>query len=578
MKNIIQVKNLTYHPESLSPDSPDILKNISLEIAPGSLVGIIGPNGSGKTTFLKHLNGLLTPTVGKVWIKDLDTKDPANWGKIRSLVGMVFQNPQDQIVASTVEEDIAFGLENANKRPNIIQKHVAHQLALADLTEEAKTPPHLLSGGQIQKLALAGVLARQPEVILFDEPTSMLDPESRLAFLARIKSLHQQGLTLFYVTQAMREVVDMDQLLVFHQGKIQMSGPPEEVFSHRDLLEEIGLEQPPALRVADTFRERGWHLPAGIPTQENLLAAIPEGTQEKQIIYSASREDTTPRPQSLIDIHKAEYTYLAGTHLAKKALHSVSLSINKGELRGLAGANGSGKSTLLQHINGLLRPDQGQIHVGPFQLENPAISIKSVVKQVGLVFQNPESQFFEQFVGDEIAFGPKQFGMEDIRQRVQCAMDQVGLSFIAYKDRRLNTLSGGEKRKVALASTLVLDQDILLFDEPTAGMDPKSRDAFLSLLKDLNQKGKTLLISTHQLDEILSTCQQFSLMSRGAVITTTDLRKTFPEQDKLRNAGLSQPISVRLLRRLQERGWVEGHPWPFSLDLLLRDLDRMKRR
>ncbi len=197
MTALIQIDNLHYRPEFLPVERPDILQGISLTIDQGEFIAIIGANGSGKTTFIKHINSLLSPTQGRVIIDGLDSGLPENRQNILQLVGMVFQNPEEQIVASTVEEDVAFGLENLNLPTDEIIVRVTEQLAFADLLSEAKRP-HLLSGGQIQKLALAGVLARRPKIILLDEPTSMLDSLTREAFLEKIIQLHQQGLTIIY--------------------------------------------------------------------------------------------------------------------------------------------------------------------------------------------------------------------------------------------------------------------------------------------------------------------------------------------------------------------------------------------
>ncbi len=564
MKPQICIENLSYRPESLPPDRPDILRGISLEIQPGEWVGIIGANGSGKTTFIKHINGLLTPTGGRVLVDGYDTRAPENWQKIRARVGMVFQDPREQIVASTVEEDIAFGLENANLPTSEIQKRVREQCDFAGLMAEAQSPPHLLSGGQTQKLALAGVLARQPDVILFDEPTTMLDPRSRQRLLEKIRDLHQQGLTILFITQDMQEVLEVDRLLVFAEGRLLMQGPPLKVFSQKQTLKENNLEQPLRLVYAARFRQQGWELSDGIPSQTDLLAAIPNrhrGNPTNNDIdrnMSPASADGNAQPDPIIDADNLHYTYLAGTQLARKALKGVSLAVPRQGLEGLAGANGSGKSTLLQHVNGLLRPEQGSLYVKGLPLHKPETSLSKAVRNAGLVFQNPETQFFEPYVGDEIAFGPKQFEMTDIRERVRKAMTMLGLDFETYKDRRLETLSGGEKRKVALASTLVLDQDILLFDEPTAGMDPRSREDFTTLIRSFQKNGKTILISSHQLDEILRLCGHISIMCDGQVLLRSDFIHQPPTEEILREAGLNAPLSLKIRRTLHRRGWTDS--------------------
>ncbi len=556
MNELIVIKDLSYRPDDLPQGRPDILKKISLSIRPGSLIAIIGENGSGKTTLMKHINGLLLPTKGRVLIDGMDMHHPENLRKIRSMVGMVFQNPENQIVASTVEEDVAFGLENSNLPSSEIRQRVSDQLEIAGLINEAKRPPHLLSGGQIQRLALAGVLARRPKVILFDEPTSMLDPGARRDFLKRMCKLRDQGITVIFITQHMEEAAHADRLLVLHDGKLVMEGPPQEIFAQADPLKELGLEVPPATYLSEQFRSLGLNLPGNILTLDSLLNSLPE--------YSGSHSSFTPplshvQGSEIITVENVYYTYLANTPLAQSALKGANLNVSEFEIHGLAGSNGSGKSTLLQHLNGLLRPKKGYIRVADFILEDPETKLRDVIKEVGMVFQNPETQFFEVYVGDEIAYGPKQLKLENIRERVQGAMSQVGLDFEKFKDRHLETLSGGEKRKVALASTLVLDQDILLFDEPTAGMDPQARKDFLNLFVKLRKSGKTILIATHQLDDLAQIARSISIVKAGKIIDSGPQRDIFFNENLISSTQLIPPLAVRVTKKLIEKGWPLQH-------------------
>jgi energy-coupling factor transport system ATP-binding protein len=574
---LIQIENLHYRPENLPPDHPDILRGISLTIDEGDFVAIVGKNGSGKTTLIKHINGLLFPTQGQVHVDGVDTRLPKNRARLQSYVGMVFQNPADQIVASTVEEDVAFGLENLNLPTVDIRSRVAEQLAAADLTQEAVRPPHLLSGGQIQKVALAGVLARQPRVILFDEPTSMLDPQTRQSFLRRLDQLHQDGLTIIYVTHHMEEIVNADQVVVLHDGQIAHTGTPEEIFGGNVNLYELGLEKPEVIEIAENFRSLGWFSNRSFLTPQALLDALP--------IYNHQKHESSkgvipvpPRPtESFIQLDDVHYTYLSGSPLAQIALQETDFSAQVGSLSAIAGANGSGKSTLLQLIIGILRPDSGQVRVGKWAIDDPKTPLRDVIRDVGLVFQSPEAQFFEVFVGDEIAYGPKQFNMDHLRERVCQAMEMVGLDFEAFKDRRLETLSGGEKRKVALASTLVLDQQVLLFDEPTAGMDPHARKELMGLLRALRDQGKTIIIASHRMDELASVAEDLSLMHSGRVIQSGPSPEVFSDSSAIQQAGLLPPLSVQISKRLIENGWpIEGEDTstPESLFAVIKDVVR----
>ena len=552
MNNLIEVSDLTYRPADLPAEQPDILQGINLTIKTGEFLAIVGENGSGKTTLLKQINGLLLPSTGQILINGLDTREEADRNSILALIGMVFQNPADQIVASTVEEDVAFGLENANLPTEIIQKRVAEQLEDAGLESDAARPPHLLSGGQIQRLAMAGVLARSPRILLFDEPTSMLDPLARRSFLQQILQLNQQGMTVVYVTHHMEETVFADQIVVMQAGKIILKGAPDYVFSKKHVLDQARLEPPETLIWAEYFRSLGWEIPKSVILPEDLLSALPEyrGTKLK-----SSQPTTSSIPNSLISLQDVYYTYLAETLLEKTALKGASMEISEKAIHGIAGGNGSGKSTLLQHINGILRPSQGRVRVDNLIVEDERTSLREIIRKVGLVFQSPETQFFETFVGDEIAYGPKQFSMDNLKERVRNAMAQVGLDFEKFKDRRLGTLSGGEKRKVAIASTLILDQDILLFDEPTAGMDPHSRDELIALFRKLNRQGKTIVIASHRLEELAAITETSSVMKSGKVIASAESAVLFSDQSLLNSAGLEPPFGAVIVQALIKKGW-----------------------
>jgi energy-coupling factor transport system ATP-binding protein len=568
----IEIENLHYRPDSFPQDKPDILDGITFDIPEGGFYAIIGENGSGKTTLLKQINGLLFPSQGSVRVDGIDTQNRETRNTLQSLVGMVFQNPSDQIVASTIEEDVAFGLENLNIPTSEIRARVSHHLKSVGLYDDANRPPHLLSGGEMQRLALAGVLARQPNVILFDEPTSMLDPRTRHALMQQIRDLHKKGMTIVYVTHHMEEAVYADRVIILHQGKLKANGKPADVFKNQQLLYETGLEIPDVVRLANLFRSLGWQVPDDVLTPDDLVTLIPQYDGKQK---TKTSENGIGAGQIIIDVNDVHYTYLSDTPFAKSALQSASVEFNGQQIHGLAGTNGSGKSTLLQHLNGILRPSLGEILVDGLRVHLPETRLVDVIKKVGLVFQNPESQFFEVFVGDEIAYGPKQFQMEGIRDRVRDAMEMVGLDFENFKDRRLETLSGGEKRKVALASTLVLDQKILLFDEPTAGMDPQAREDLLKLFISLNQQGKTLIIATHRLEELAQISNSLSLMQSGKILTSGKSEEIFSEIDHIRKSGLIEPLAVQISEKLQEKGWPIEIQNNITTDQLIHSLQEL---
>lgn len=257
--------------------------DISGEIYRGEFLAVIGPNGAGKSTLARHLNALLLPTRGEVLVEGLSTADPANWWEIRRRVGMVLQNPEEQLVAPVLEEDVAFGPENLGLAPAEIRRRVDWALEVTGLAELRLRPPHLLSGGQKQKAALAGVLAMKPSCLVLDEPTSMLDPAGKEEVLQAVLRLHrEEGLTVVLITHLMEEAALADRVWVLWEGRLALEGEPQKVFAQREALREIGLGLPQPAELAWRLRARGWPLPEGIMGFEELVAALKEVLSVKE--------------------------------------------------------------------------------------------------------------------------------------------------------------------------------------------------------------------------------------------------------------------------------------------------------
>ena len=269
------IENLKHYYKDIDGNEVHALDGVDLEIADGEFVAIIGANGSGKSTLARHLNCLLAPTEGKVVVDDMDAADEANTWNIRQRVGMVFQNPDNQIVAAIVEEDVAFGLENIGVPSKEIRPRVEAALDAVGMLSYAKHAPHLLSGGQKQRVAIAGILALEPECIVLDEPTAMLDPKGRKEIVSTVKKLNKEkNITIVYITHYMEEALQADRVVVMSQGKICFMGNPHEVFSRVNELEKLGLEAPLAAKVANELRRSGAKLPKDIITEEELAQAL----------------------------------------------------------------------------------------------------------------------------------------------------------------------------------------------------------------------------------------------------------------------------------------------------------------
>lgn len=538
------------------------VNDVSLTIEEGEFVAVVGANGSGKSTFARLVNGLLIPTGGVVRVLGLDTRQPGSSARVHALVGMVFQFPEDQVISTTVEEDVAFGPENMAFSPEEIRRRVEEALREVDLWELRSRPPHMLSAGQTQRLALAGVLALRPRCIIYDEASTMLDPQGRIALQALMRRLNAEGITIITITHYMEEAVQAKRVIVFNQGQVVMDGAPAQVFAQAGRLAELRLDLPPAMRAAAAVRSSVPGLPDGLLTPEDVLTALPG------FPGVAAQEYVTPELQldemaPFIKVNGLGYSYMVGTPQAQRALENVSLHIGGGQAYGLIGMTGSGKSTLLQHLNALLRPQEGQVRVAEFDLNDPDIDRREVVRRVGLVFQNPEMQFFEHYVGDEISYGPRQIKcQEPLAVRVRWAMDQVGLEFEKFKDRPLFTLSGGERRKVALASTLALKPAVLLLDEPTAGLDPASRRDLLEKLMAMRQSGMTLVLSSHQMGDLARLTRGLTIMYHGKSVLAGPTSTIFAQHETLHKYSLEPPVATQVAIALREKGW------PLSGDIM----------
>jgi energy-coupling factor transport system ATP-binding protein len=552
-------------------------------------VAIVGANGSGKTTLARHINALLLPTSGRVWIDGRDTQDASATRAIRSTVGMVFQSPSDQIVATVVQEDVAFGPENLGVPEDELGERVRASLQRVSMWHARQRPPHMLSAGQQQRVAIAGVLAMRPRCIVFDEASAMLDPVGRRDVLAVMDVLHRNGMTVLTITHSMQDAARAQRVVVMHEGQIVLDGAPSQVFSS-ERLSEYGLVVPPTVALARRLRPhlpqlavdpltpsaladalaeaatQSTHIP---PAQSQLDRGRParqldSGSDRRHLARPVVAEPVHERParppqnqtERLIHIQDLHHTYLAGTPLAQASLHGVDITVYRGQVVALVGATGSGKSTLLQHMNGLLRPQVGQAWVDGHDVRDPATDLRQIRRTVGLVFQRPENQLFEHYVGDDVAYGARLAGLRgpELRERVRWAMEWVGLGFELYKDRLTFSLSGGERRRAGLAGVLVLRPRVLLLDEPTAGLDPMARAELLSRLQNLHADGATMVIATHNMDDVALLADWMVVLERGRVAMQGPPRQVFARADRLTALGLDVPSVTGIVSALVTRG------------------------
>ena len=584
MTPILRVENLHHTYASAASAAPasgeDIhaLRGIDLTIHAGEYVAVLGANGSGKSTLAKHLNALLLPSEGNVWVKAWNTRDPSHTLDIRSTVGMVFQTPDNQIVATIVEEDVAFGPENLGIPRDEMVQRVDWSLEQVGMLAHRKRAPHLLSGGQKQRICIAGVLAMRPEVLVLDEATAMLDPVGRNEVLDVARRLNrEQGVTVVAITHFMREAIHADRVVILSDGRIVLEGTPRDLFRQVDRLRSLQLDVPQMTELACRLNRRFPDFPTDVLTVEEMADALGRWARVRPAI-GAVRQSIQgvgdPRPkreateQPLIAVRHLVHDYMRGTPLQVRAVHDVSLDVYPGEVVGLIGHTGSGKSTVVQHLNGLLAADGGSVTVLGQDLGGPAADVRAVRRQVGLVFQFPEAQLFEQYVGDDVAYGPRALGLDRdaVRARVRQAMESVGLGFAAFKDRLTFGLSGGQRRRVALAGVLALEPRVLVLDEPTAGLDPQGRRQLLDLILGLLCTGLTLVMVSHNMEELAAICDRLYVIADGRTALHGTPGEIFGRSRELRGMGLDTPAVTMLMERLVERGLVLPGPTVYTVD------------
>lgn len=570
------------------------LDGVDLNIEDGEFFCILGGNGSGKSTFAKHLNALLQPDAGTVRINGMDASDPEMVYDIRSTAGMVFQNPDDQLVATLVEDDVAFGPENLGVPSAQIAQRVREALKGVGLVGFERHETHALSGGQKQRVALAGVLAMEPRVLILDEASSMLDPRGRKGLMKACRALHDRGMTIVMITHFMEEAAEADRVAVFREGRVAMLGTPEEILTRADELEQLNLDMPESCRLGMALRAKGVSVCAQVREADMIaeisrafaewggadIAAQPSAHSSRIAGGISPAIDETDASEPVIEISHLSHSYSLSARERRRwhkrsasadtsskqalwgndpanpwALHDVSLTVRRGEFLGLAGHTGSGKSTLVQHLNGLIRPQEGSVCALGLDLsqKKDAAAVKA---KVGVVFQYPERQLFAETVVQDVAFGPHNLGLsqDEVARRVASSLARVGLDLATIGDKSPFELSGGQQRRVAFAGVLAMEPEVLVLDEPMAGLDPAARRDFLGLIRRLHDEGLTVVMVSHSMDDLANCCDRIVVMNEGAVFAEGVPAQVFAHADELKSIGLGVPAAQRMALALTEVG------------------------
>lgn len=550
---LIEVTNLKYrypHTKELALDGLDF------QVERGSFIGIAGANKAGKSTLCQAFAGLV-PTMfkgaygGRVMVDGLEAGSAPVSALCRK-VGLIFQNPFNQLSGGkdTVFEEIAFGLQNLGVEREEILKRVEENLRLLDIDRYRDRNPFDLSGGQIQRVAIAGILAMEPEIIVLDEPTSQLDPQGSEEVFRVVDQLVKKGITVIMAEQKLEKLAAYcDKLLLLHKGKQVDFDTPERIFSRADLA-ELGMEPPVYTKISQAvsvFREEeGRKLyPVTMEGAAELKALFPPGLKGKA--GAVGRTGDGSKPWQVFCMKELSFHYLKGLPV----LQGLSLELDA-RPTAIIGQNGAGKTTLVKLLKGLLKPCSGSI-----LLEGEEISGRTVAQlagKVGYVFQNPDDQIFKNRVLAEVMVGPLHLGMsrEKAMERAKEALSMVGL--LEASDENPYDLELAERKLIAVASVVAMDTRVLILDEPTIAQDAGGRAIIGGIIRRLSAAGKFVLAILHDMDFAAEYFERVIVMAHGRVLADGEKETVFYEKEALTEARLEQPHTAALCDALGYEG------------------------
>ena len=527
------------------------LRDISLTVGRGEMIAVMGATGAGKSTLAKCLNRTVPAfqsgrLSGDIHIcgRHLNAEGVAD---MAGVVGLVSQDFEAQLFATNVVQEVVFGMEQLGVPPDEMRRRVLSALEAVGLQGFEHRDPATLSGGEKQRLAIAATLALQPRILVFDEPTTDLDPLGKLEIFSVLAGMRREGYTLIVIEHEIAAAEQADRLVVMSAGRIVCDDAPARVLARVDFLHEHGVRPPDMSRLAAQLHlaavprsvdeaEEALRTRAGTPSPPVRMQRN-EGHGGAGLRAGASvRAGDTP----LVEAESITFRYESGA----AALNDVSLRIDASEFVALIGQNGSGKTTLAKHLNGLLRPASGRVMLSGTDLRE--LAMNKVAADVGYVFQNPDHQIFAATVVDEVAFGPRNFRVaaDEVAERVQSALEAVALRGLEDADPFL--LSKGHRQRLAVASLLAMRPRLLILDEPTTGLDYDEQRHMMDLLARLHAQGMAILIITHSPWVVAEYADRGVLMSAGRILFDGPLRALFAEEALLARAHFQAPEITRL--------------------------------
>ena len=540
---LIEFKDVTVKfPDTLHPS----LNKVSFSINKGEFMLVTGSVGSGKSILGLCVCGLIPRIIqaeleGRVLVRGLDTKTT----NVTGYVGIVLQNPESQLIAFTVEEEVAFGPENLGLKREEIKERVDSALTMVGIEDLRGRSSIALSGGQKQRVVIAAVLAMRPEILVMDEPTSDLDPRGTESVISCVNRLNDEyGITIMMIEKKVEKICEFaDNMIILDNGEIVREGEPHEVIKNLDILEKVGVKPPQVSLLAYLLKNSGKYPHRLIPI--TLEEAVKSLSGKITPTAKEFRDKFPNYYEEIIVCQDLWHTYPTGV----TALKEINLTIRKGEFVAIIGENGSGKTTLVKHFNGLLKPSYGNVLIDGLDVTKTTVA--NLAAKVGFVFQNPDHQIFCDTVLEEVAYGPKNLGFSDkeIDRDVQYAIKMTGLE--GKEKHYTYLLSRGDKSKLALASILSMNPQILVLDEPTTGLDYRSAQRIMTLIEDLNKAGKTIVLVTHDMSLVAEYAHRAVVMSHGEIIDGGLVREIFKKSESLRRASLMPPQITLLARKLK---------------------------
>ncbi len=521
---MIELSHVTYHyPAQALP----ALADFSVTLQPGEFVLVVGPSGAGKSTFLRCLNGLVPHFYGGRWMGRINImgRDPVALAPrgMADLVGFVFQDPEAQFVVDTVEDELAFAMENFALPQATMRKRVEEVLDQMGIAHLRQRRINTLSGGEKQRVAIAAVLALQPEVLVLDEPTSQLDPQAAEEVLVALRHLNEDlGLTVILSEHRLERVAQYaDRMLYIPAlGAAPLLDEPRAVMAQLPLV-------PPLVQLG---RALGWQpLPLTIKEGRSFARRLLQQWADGEACLGAHQDATSPTAADAeTPAEKRVILELRGVHYrydGRPALRGVDLTVRAGEFVALMGRNGSGKSTLLKHLVGLLKPEAGEVRIAG--MDTRRTEPDAIVKLVGYVPQHPGALLFGETLMAELAFTRRSHGMPPDQTADLALLAGLGLAPLADRDPR--DLSGGEQQRAALAAILVAGPEIILLDEPTRGLDYAQKQALTDLLVSLKRAGKTIIMATHDVELAARCADRVVLLAEGQVVVDGPARQVMSD-------------------------------------------------